>query len=56
MKYLIAPLFILASPAIAHETVTPHSHDAALLVPAVAGLLAAASLVLAVRRLARIRA
>ena len=56
MRFLIAPLSVLVAPATAHETVTSHRHDAALLNPAVAGFLAAVSLVLVIRRLARIRA
>ena len=56
MKHLTFPLFVLPFPVLAHDAVVSHGHDGVFLVPAVTGFLAGVSLILAVRRLARILA
>ena len=56
MKSYAIPFIVLPAPALAHDTSVVHGHGADYLVPSLAGMLAAVSLIMAVRRLVRIQA
>ncbi len=55
MKSSAIPFLVLSPPALAHDSAVVHGHGADYLVPALAGMLAAVSLIMVVRRLVRIR-